>query len=1442
MKIEKSPKFSFGFSSMSTLKGMFFLFIILSIFTIGSALVNGNLLSLNTINKVYAQVTGRPAPNSGTIADTLKGQDNEEGVVQVTDSYDRCRIIDPNLAEPTRVADSGALTNLSLADNLGGINLAPVLDFSDYASTSEYKSSFSKGSELGMSYILGMVTDKNAVGNVVGFINEANQNGFVPVVRLCYPGGCNFDLSNDAQDIINFYRSVSSQSNGDFVAMLGPNEPGSGEPQLEMEAFNIKKGDYGTLVDRAEEAANALQPLRAANGGNMYLAPAAFNVTNAINDDALQYFKNGLNTSLFDVVILNSYNLAGGTAYDFYKSTAQGFPLKDTVEQAGLKAVVTEFGTFTETTNFDSLKDSFDKFCSDETVEGVLFFRSFQSLSSIEPEPHPNLIPDSVIRDIVSNCSKGSLRDWAWANCNFDSCIYEEDYDSKSTASSCGITSTATRQDTAGAALRLKCVETGCGIDWQQTLQVSLPIKQFGSNLISGTQNFNYPAICAELANFYDTGAYDALNQFAGSLKGDNGLTYPMPWLGSAINCSSELIKLTNQNALDYSSLYSPSVGSSFSQTKEEVEKESTEQDYKDLGFTNAGSSTINSGDRNQIIDERTVCLDDNCLDKSKSLSAPIYSPYIPAQLAQSYYRPASCSSSDLLIRNEPNNYIIGPEVYISDRKAETFFIGSHDICYQYLIRNSGSSAVDERMAFGPNTKLSCGIVDPGTIPAKGLAELNGFNCNAFTNLLNAEVGGEKTYHKGVANIAPNLRWCFKYNAKPEDEVFYYKSDFATPPKFEIPGIYDSLYETYKRTQTIMSERYLKVVVRENIGWEAKVTVKMRDLNSPYEQEPYMYSQELNSCNVPDNLFDNRYKLGRGNPEQTTSQYFDWLGYLDIMQEWNMTYSRDYLNTAEKIIQNPLKDPEFADIQIPDELNKDYILLSGTASQATRFPILTCDEIALNKVGIGFKDSVAYRLPEDKIYAADFNPTCIDQYESDRYDDELQKFLCEQGYEDMCVTLPPELVCRNEDGQVVNQDDIDSDVISANATCPVANGLCIRGPGVLSHGTLNAIDISTPQKDADGNYILVAPFDGKIVGRRTNTYCANTSLNGGDGLYFQGKVAGQTVTLFMYHLRSKFLVSEGVNVKAGTPIAQLAEPSDADIDSLACLPGVPGTAHVHIEFADNNSLAHLKEGNTPFDLRAFTYQALGCKETTNAACSTDIDLGIDNVNNLVCEYENTEIPVGNGPNVCNEFNCAPGDPARATFETSLLCAAQTLSNDVSAGKSLAELLDEYGPYCDNETLGVLDNGSSKLPFAFNFITKLYDPFAIAQRSCSTTPPSSPRQEDVGLRCTDFGRTLGNLRADQDAWDYYRAPLETCGLSSDQMTWEGGTNGLGIDEVTDKMINEVNYAGFRLSNVPRQKVEIVVKTAKDYNINPYILVALWGTESWFGQFNPVCNVY
>ncbi|MCA9387064.1 hypothetical protein KC669_03445, partial [Candidatus Dojkabacteria bacterium] len=1369
------------------------------------------------MSKVLAQVSGRPAPNSGTIADTLKGYEKADGIVQIMDSYDRCRIIDPNLAEPTRVADSGALNNVSLADNLGGINLSPVLDYADYATTPQYESSFSKGNELGMSYVLGLVTDKNAVSNVVGFINEANQNGFVPVVRLCYPGGCNFDLSKNADDVINFYRSVSSAASGDFVAILGPNEPGSGEPQLEMEAFMVKNGDYGTLVDRAEQAATALQPLRASNGGNMYLSPAVFNVTNTINDDALQYFKNGLNTQLFDIIAINTYNLAGGEAYSFYETTAKGFPLKDTVEQSGLKVLVTEFGTFTETLDFENLKENFDEFCSDDTVEGVMFFRSFQSLADIQPEPHPNLIPDDVISDIVSGCSKGSLRDWAWANCNFDSCIYEEDHDERSIAKACGVSTPQTRTDKTGAALRLRCVETGCGIDWQQTLQVSLPIKQFGSTLVSGTQNYNYPAICAELAYFYNTGVYDPLNQFAGELKGDNGLTYPMPWLGSAINCSSELIKVANQNALDYTSSYSPSSGSGFNQTKEEVATESTGETYKELGFTNPGSSTINVGDTDQLIDERTVCLGEGCLDKSKSISAPIYSSYIPASLAQSYSNPASCKSSDLLIRNEPNNYIIGPEVYISDRKAETFFIGSHDICYQYLIRNSGSSAVNERMAFGPNTKLSCGIVDSSSIPAQGIAELNGFNCNAFTNLLNAEVGGEKTYHKGVANIAPNLRWCFKYNAKPEDEVFYYKSDFATPPKFEIPGIYDSLYETYKRNQTIMSDRYLKIVFRENVGWEAKVTVKMRDLNSPYdnEAEPYMYAQELNSCTVTDNLFDNRYKLGRGNPEQTTSQYFDWLGYLDIMQEWNMVYSRDYINSAETIIENPLKNPEFADIQIPDTLNKDYVLLSGTASQSTRFPILTCDEIALNKVGIGFKGSEPYRLTEDKIYAANFNPTCIDQYESDRYDDGLQEFLCEQGYEDMCVTLPPELVCRNEDGQIVDQNNNDSDVISANATCPVANGLCIRGPGVLSHGSLNAIDIFTTQKDADGNYILVAPFDGKIVGRRTNTYCANTAINGGDGLYFQGKVAGQTVTLFMYHLRSKFLVSEGVSVKAGTPIAQLAEPNDADIDSLACLLGVPGTAHVHIEFADNNSLAHLKEGNTPFDLRAFTYQAMGCKETTRDACPTNVDLGIENVNNLVCEYENTEIPVGNGPSVCNEFNCAPGDPARATFETSLLCAAQTLSNDVSAGKSLAELLDEYGPYCDNETLGVLDNGSSKMPFAYNFVTKLYDPFAITKRSCSTTPPSSPRQEDVGLRCTDFGRTLGNLRADQDAWDYYRAPLETCGLSSDQMTWAGGTNGLGIDEVTNKMINEVNYAGFRLSNVPRQKVQVVVETAKKY---------------------------
>jgi murein DD-endopeptidase MepM/ murein hydrolase activator NlpD len=970
--------------------GLFLAFLILAV---------GNLLiqyssavdPFGYVNRVVAQVTGRPGPNTGSIVGALRGYQSEDGSLAVEDSYDRCLIIDPNLGEPRQVGELSSLSSAAIGDNLGGINLAPVIDFADFASTPQYQKSFEVGTNMGMSFMLAMTTTKNSTSFMAQFVDEAAEAGFVPVVRLCYVGGCDFNIAGSAADIINYYRDLSNKTSNEFIALLGPNEPGTGDTQ-EMEAFGVARGDYGTLVARANEAAAALQPQRVANGGNMYLAPAAFNVTNAINDDAARYFGSGLATSLFDIILINTYNLAGRGAYEFYKTTASGFPLRETVASSGLTTVVTEFGTFTETNNFDELEKNFDQFCQDDTVEGVMFFRSFESLADIQPEPHPNLIPDDTIGDIVSGCSKSSLRDWSWANCNFDSCLYTEPYDSKSVARACGIDKPTVPDDINGGALKIVCDGAGCSTRYLQTVEVSLPIKQFGSNSYAGTPNFNYTPLCAELAHSFSNGLYDPINQFAGTLQGSGGLTYPMPWLGSAINCSSELIQATNLYASDFTADFNPSPGSELAETMNEVRSELQNPALYEYGFSVDGQPALDGG--GIITDERALCFGENCIDKISTKNTQAFGSYLPAGLSQNYKNPDVCAVDDLVVRNEPNNYIIGPEVVVSGVQDGGFTGGGSDVCFQYAIRNTDNPQADPR--FKARGNISCTVIDNTQRP---VPQVGSYNCLSMVNQFVGPDENNPLYLEGEVNLQEFQKWCLEYNASEADEIYYTTAAYASAPDFSIPGIYDSLAEMYKRTQFAMSRRYMKIVFRENIGWEMKVTSKMRDANRTYGETPYFYNQELNSCNVPDNLFNNEFYLAKGQPQKTTSQYFSWLGYLDIMQEWTSVYARDQIGSAEQTIPNPLLSSEFNDLKTPDELNKDFVLVSGTASQNTRFPIWTCDEVALHKIGIGIDGRMRpYRLEEEDRLPSDYEPTCIDIAVSDVYEDGLGEFLCKEGY------------------------------------------------------------------------------------------------------------------------------------------------------------------------------------------------------------------------------------------------------------------------------------------------------------------------------------------------------------------------------------------------------------------------------------------------------------
>lgn len=258
---------------------------------------------------------------------------------------------------------------------------------------------------------------------------------------------------------------------------------------------------------------------------------------------------------------------------------------------------------------------------------------------------------------------------------------------------------------------------------------------------------------------------------------------------------------------------------------------------------------------------------------------------------------------------------------------------------------------------------------------------------------------------------------------------------------------------------------------------------------------------------------------------------------------------------------------------------------------------------------------------------------------------------------------------------------------------------------------------------------------------------------------------------------------------------------------------------------------------------------LGCKSTTSAICGKKNDNkcappdwvnlnGSTTGNNpdgggitgLSCKPQGGNTPATG----CNEWNCGIGK--NDNFQASLSCIT-----NLGYLKTLSTALwvDRYGPYCDNETLG--------LPFASNLF-KFYDTYLAPGTpggrqgvNCNAQIPTGPRPQDKGMACPSYTSPI--RQPGDPTFDYYRKALTDCPIPQAQMGWtQQNSKGMSPEQLADYMIQNVTYSGMKLSNTPREKIIEVLRQAQAQNVNPFVIVGIWGTESWFGQYKPECNVY
>ncbi|MEP7103231.1 MAG: M23 family metallopeptidase [Candidatus Dojkabacteria bacterium] len=1107
----------------------------------------------------------------------------------IVDQPDRCVAFNPRTGKQLRSINSGGGT--SLEEGKGGINQGSVGAWTDEINFVQGGNSLHRDLKTGN--LISLFTGPD-VARAADFITKTNDAGLLPIVRLCFVGGCAFNMYDNS--IPKFYKDVSDAVGPDnvFVAILGPNEPGTAN---EMTAFGVPNGDYQTLVDHANDFAQQLQGYRVSAGGNMYLTPAVFNMTNRQNDDVHEYLSNnrGLNLGLFDYLSGNTYNVDNKSAYSFYVDSG----MKQVVDSNGMKTLITEFGKFTGTNA--ELKDAFNKFCTDTNVSAVLFFRSFpkNELDANDPKPLP--LSTSVIYDMTSSCSKPR----PWVDCNFDSTIYGDNLNRVPLVSATSSTAQSVYQkmeDDAGGAgptFKVDCGSGDCNIKVTQTMRLRAPIKEFGSNSSFGTETKNFVPICANVASMMNNDVYDPLNQFAGKI-GD----YPMPWLGSAINCSSELIKYSTDfsNIPALQAYINP--GTVIKNTDTDIQGDLLKQNVAREDDSSTCYALERDG-KEYIPDERTLFFRGQIVDKCPVNEVKIVRDYNPFSTPQDYIDVPE-ANSDLKYLKNSDDYIYGPEVQMG---TQTVSLGnSSHMCSLYSERN-----VDPGSKLVASSSINCSVKTDEVVSTN----VGTFSCATFAPCSDSDIKNGKCQLNQylLANAGPEMRSsCFEYGSQGSDRIYYHDNSFAAlPSAMDIPNIYDSLYRTYQRLSNSIKSRNLKLVVNNNLGWKVEGYSILRDGNNSSQEQrdsnfkatdperTYLSDIENNPRSTAtvteSNLFNNEVTLGRGvSSQKETDYYYDWLGNLDLFQEYWSVYQNNTQLSGEQRINNPF-------YQQGGEPNSErqQIVISGLASQYTSLPLLTCDQMEIGKKytktqllgSDSIKNSIRTYLQStdpkltgdnleksvtdliNQLWPYDYkvsgeNYNCITDITDNRKSNKFEVELCRRGYtvegacERQCTSTPTTTPAGNISG----------------TTCPLPTGhRCFQGAtGDFTHCVESSLPadlypyfVGGSDDPARRDLRVVAPESGVIQ---------NIADNGNQGTFIE--LLGNSGILYklQHTARSKMQIQVGDHVNVGQVMTEIATQQS-----------YPGLAY------DNNNI-HLHVSATKDGQNIDPYylygQALGC--------------------------------------------------------------------------------------------------------------------------------------------------------------------------------------------------------------------------------------------------------
>lgn len=656
-----------------------------------------------------------------------------------------------------------------------------------------------------------------------------------------------------------------------------------------------------------------------------------------------------------------------------------------------------------------------------------------------------------------------------------------------------------------------------------------------------------------------------------------------------------------------------------------------------------------------ESIDDRTVCFDGECYNNDSGLAdwRKNMLPYDPSIAYPTYYAPKACQSSSMKFVNNLDNYITGPEMIL--KPQSTVFSGTtQDVCWLYSGRNLQSRSplmsgdgvktcgyiFDTRIFPGADinatspdddkpqrrvftttydpltgrnittsrieyTNWTCkelfdGVANPNdsveedaefaNVPVPGGARLPKCDFDDYEFELNK---GQipPAERSGNCDIQEKYQQCLRYDPQESDQVYIHTDTYESVPKVSIPEMYSAIYGLYDRLQTILSQRNAKIVFQENIGMKLKVNSKIRDANKTIASKPYSYSKRFDDSILPE-LISNTMPLASNNSTKTQYQYFDDLGYVDVLQELITAYSEEHTLLGDHIIDNPFLGGSNI---FP---GRTKIMAGGTANVALGTPILTCDQVEICKrftvdeLASTYGENMARRLcPLKEKIPSNENRNCITFLNDDRFEDEdrLKDQLCQRGF-------PVDENCNfqcsvDDDADGVDDDDNDDDGgdppiagTYPNTACPVADTQhrCFQGPyGTYTHGSSVGLPLDLypnftggSSNAANRDKRIVAPEDGEIIAViNEGAQGTRITLKGKSGL-----------TYYILHLNGNDpnMVKSG-QVRGGQRIAEIA--------SQATVPG--------LAYNDRNIHAHVRAEYNGKDIDPYFLfgQILKCNAT-----------------------------------------------------------------------------------------------------------------------------------------------------------------------------------------------------------------------------------------------------